>query len=416
MVLIINKTMKKKKYILSPNCNVITEFENQYNSVSTCMEIDALKKGELFILEREYNYYLINPTIKLFLDFFKEENTLSKAVSYFSKAAKCKKKLIKPTLKDFLTTMIKRRVIIPFEENTQKTTVLHKARFKPKDQILSYQIEEKIFENKKIEIYKANCSKRKIKVAIKILKSKLANKERSVKSFKQEFILLEELGKHPNICQLIEFVQNEETIFGALEFIDGFHLRSFLKKNKASLFFRLDLIDQFFSGMAFIHRRQLLHGDLHMSNVMISHHGNLKIIDFNMSNRKNIEANEIVRQGGVYQYIAPEKLDARAFKMVNAPADFPSEVYQMGVICYYILYDEMPFSGFTWKELANNILYQQPKLEAHTKNGELIYDKLIPFLRRMLSKDPKKRYKTAGHVRQQWKRLMNIKNKEMIKR
>ena len=406
----------KQKYILSSKCNVITSFENQYNSVSTCMEIDALKKGELFILEKEYNYYLINPTIKLFLDFFKKENTLSKAVSYFSKEAKCNKKLIKPTLKDFLATMLKRRVIIPFEENTQKTTVLHKARFKAKDQILSYKIEKKIFENQKIEIYKANCNQRKIKVAIKILKKELAKKESRLKSFKQEFILLEELGKHRNICQLLEFVHNEEAVFGVLEFIDGLHLRSFIKKRKPNLSFRMDLIDQFFAGMAFIHRRELLHGDLHMSNVMISHHGKLKIIDFNMSNRKNIEADEIVRQGGVYQYIAAEKLDARAFKIVNAPADFTSEVYQMGVICYYILYEEMPFRGFTWKELANNILYQTPKLEAHTKNGELIYDKLIPFLRRMLSKDPKKRYKSAGHVRQQWKRLINIKNKEMIKR
>ena len=43
---------------------------------------------------------------------------------------------------------------------------------------------------------------------------------------KKGFILLCELEKHPHICQVIEFVQNKEAVFGVLGFIDGLYLNS----------------------------------------------------------------------------------------------------------------------------------------------------------------------------------------------
>ncbi len=396
--------MKKRSFRLSQEIHLPETSDLNLESNSECEEVQDIRKGVLFIMEDGCDAYLINPTIRRFLQFFQSPHDLGEAISHFAEEAKCDKSKIEPAIRDFFNAMCKRRILV-YEDAKITNEETSESRF-VKDQVIEhYKIEQRIFSNKKIEVYRALDLKKGTLVAIKTLKQNQISKRKRVISFAQEFYILKEIGPHVNICQFIDYFSDSEIAFGVLEYVEGQSLRSYLKKNNPDLETKLHLLRQFILGMAHIHRQGVLHGDLHMSNLLVKDDKQLKIIDFNMSNREEPQEHEVIREGGVHQYLAPEKIDNRAFKMVNAPADFQSEVYQMGVIVYFLLFEEMPFKGFSWRSLANDILHREATLYENTPQGEKINPELIQLLRRMLSKEANRRYKSAIHVLRKYKNI-----------
>ncbi|HFA52203.1 MAG TPA: hypothetical protein ENJ95_24560, partial [Bacteroidetes bacterium] len=219
------------------------------------------------------------------------------------------------------------------------------------------------------------------------------------------FRLLKEIGRHPNICQLLEFVEKEHHSYAVLELLDDVSLRPFIKKNSLSLEKRIELISQLLEAMSFVHGKGIVHGDIHLSNVLIHRGNKVKLIDFNMSNRLQPAENEIVREGGVYQYIPPEKVDARAFRMVKGMADRCSEVFQLGVVMYYVFYQKMPFEDFTWQKLAIRIAEEKPTFPAQTPIGCEVPGWVLRMMKKSLAKDPAKRFPSAVEQSQKWNSL-----------
>jgi serine/threonine-protein kinase len=167
----------------------------------------------------------------------------------------------------------------------------------------------------------------------------------------------------------------------------------------------MDILDAF----AWMHLRRIVHGDVHARNVMITEHGQIKVIDFDLALRLEDKSPEKRSIGGIPEYIAPEKLDSRAFEKVKTTPDFRSEVYQLGVLAYFIFYEKMPFSGITWKELAKCIQEDIPVFPEKSANGENMPDELIDWLRRALEKDPMMRYESARTLYLELREAVDIK-------
>jgi serine/threonine protein kinase len=403
-------------YRLAANCRILSFEQLNFRKAIEPRYLEALEAGECFILERKGLLYLVNPTIKTFLESFGNGASFSEVLKNLSHQASCSQDAIEPAVQSFFEQLRALEILLPTSEPVQETHL-------PKDKspaivsgtvIGNLRFEKRIFTNPKIEIYKAFPNGSTTPVAVKLLRGNSADRKRR-QSFMQEFFLLDELGKHPNICQFIELVQHDPYLFGVIEYIDGLPGRKYIKEQQPDLVTKLRILDQFFDAMAFIHRRDYLHGDLHLSNLLIDVKDHLKIIDFNMSNRANPKPNELIREGGVHHYIAPEKVDSRAFKIVKGAANFASEVFQMGVITYFILYEVMPFQGFIWKDLARRICDDTPELALESPHGEIIPTDVLQVLRKMLFKDPVRRYPNANILCAKWKKrntgnpLLNMK-------
>jgi len=395
-----------KNYVFSSFCKIL-EFNNlKIKNTAYPEQIAALENRELFLLEKGRDRFLINPTIKIFLDFFSNPATLAEVAQKMAHQAKCKISEITPTLEVFLEQMCAKKFLVSelvYEQEKEQKLNIDEPSISPLTTIEGYQFQELIFENSKVEIYKIVCLEDGKEFVAKKIKKANEN-EKNLRIFHQEFELLNALGNHPHICQFEKIIQKEETTFGLLEFVNGFSGRKYITRKipPTSLSIRLDVLSQFFDAMAYVHQREVIHGDIHLSNLMIDVDNQLKLIDFNMSNRVNPLENEVIHEGGVYQYIAPEKLDGRLLKMVNGPASYRSEVYQMGVIAYFYLYEKMPFSGFTWNVLAQNILKGEPPFEIHTPMGEVIPLKIITFVKKMLCINPGGRFCDAMEVFTSW--------------
>ncbi len=395
---------KDTPYILAENCRILTADQIRRKKLSSdAPEVQKLLNEELFALDNGNTWYLINPVIKEFLEHFHQTSTLSKIIADFARRAHCKEAEVAPTMQKFFETMTNKKFLRPVRSEALKAKTNTRI-FSDGTQVGRYQIVRRLFHNQKIEVYEAIDLKTREKVAVKALKissehsaKQLAEKRRN---FLQEFELLKMIGYHPYICQMKVVVEQEYYCFGVLELVDDISIRRHLKNCNPPLIERFRLARQFFSAMAYVHQQGILHGDLHISNVLVHQGKKVKVIDFDMANRFHIIEGETIHYGGVHQYIAPEKINNKTFYIVNSRADYRSEVFQIGVIFYYMLYEKMPFQAFSWQSLSEQIKKQNLVFAPRAATQEAIPRALLKLLARTLAKKPEDRFASAKQLYQ----------------
>jgi serine/threonine protein kinase len=404
--------MYDEKFRLSKHCHLLETSRIKKKNLPDAPEVNELLEGKLFVLEDHFNWHLINPTIKAFLEAFKDGASLNEVIHLFAEKADCKMDEIQEALVPFFKSMKKKgflEILSPQNNNSKRSKPLLQKGFL----LNNLKIVKRIFQKKNLEIYLAETIGSKHQAAIKILniqnEGRPKKTEKKKRAFAQEFHLMKEMAPHPNVCQCYEYIAQDGFYYGVLEFINGTGLRGFIKKQQPNISERLRLVKQVVSSMAHVHQHKILHGDIHLSNFLVANDSRkIKLIDFNMSNRETPIPGEVIREGGVFQYIPPEKVDARAFQLVNSRSDYRSEVFQIGVIIYYIFYRKMPFDDFTWKSLAHRILNDKIKFTTHTLEGELIPEFAIRILKKCLKKNPSRRFRSAITLFKSWNKSMVV--------
>ena len=136
----------------------------------------------------------------------------------------------------------------------------------------------------------------------------------------------------------------------------------------------------------------MLHGDIHLNNFLV-HPTNLhvKLIDFDLANHAQPKRGEIVHEGGIHEYIAPEKINPNSFDLFEEPADYRSEVFQLGIILYAIFFGKLPFEALTWQELTEKIRFSEPSFATDMP----VPMPIINLIKKSLAKNPKDRFGNA---------------------
>jgi len=399
----------ESKFVLSDWFEILdtespTGFRNSLKNIED-ENVTKVLNNEMFILlnKRKETPLLITPVIKQFLEEFRSPIDALKVAHKFADEIGTHPKKITPKITQFLKRMLKRGILIKEEDKKTVTQAIEdKNAVEIGQKLGQYIIKKGLVVKSKVELYVADDIKNKRECVLKILSLpsdvKDRYRRRKVRSFAQEFLLIDELQGHPAICQFYGLVKDDQHPYAAMEYIKGVSLRKYLSKNKLAVTDRLDLIYQVFSVMAHVHRCKILHGDLHSSNFMIEENGRVRLIDFDLGNHKKLQKGEVHREGGVHQYIPPERLDDNAFSVCDGRADYKSEVFQIGVIAYYILYGKLPFKAFTWKQLAAKIKHEAAIFEPKTESGELIPEYIINIIKKAMNKKRKDRFKNGKKI------------------
>ena len=187
------------------------------------------------------------------------------------------------------------------------------------------------------------------------------------------------------------------------EHIEGLTLKKMIKDNDLTIEDKNKLIGQILDVFSFLHKKEVFHGDIHASNFIVDNELNVKLIDFGLSNHHKLNGEERLNNGGVFKYIPPERLSENAFKIVNKQrADYRSEVYQIGVLIYFIVYEKFPHEVQTWKSLYHLIKNKDAIINVLTPKKEVVSNPVISLLTRCLTKKPLERYKDAVQLRNSW--------------
>lgn len=100
--------------------------------------------------------------------------------------------------------------------------------------------------------------------------------------------------------------------------------------------------------------------------------------------------------GGLDAYLPPERITRSSFRTVVQPATYQSDIYQLGILMYFILFKKLPFTGITWDALYDNI--QQGTIDFPPRKLNSISKKYLPLIKKCLNKNPTKRFKDARGI------------------
>ncbi|ETS78192.1 hypothetical protein PFICI_10254 [Pestalotiopsis fici W106-1] len=184
---------------------------------------------------------------------------------------------------------------------------------------------------------------------------------------------------HPNVCGLRDVVRTNHHWYMLFEYVNGGQMLDYiishgkLKDKQARKFSR-----QIASALDYCHRNSIVHRDLKIENILIAKTGDIKIIDFGLSNLFAPRGHLKTFCGSLY-FAAPELLQARAYTGPEV------DVWSFGIVLYVLVCGKVPFDD-----------QSMPALHAKIKKGLVDYPSWLStecrhLLSRMLVTDPKAR-------------------------
>ena len=237
-------------------------------------------------------------------------------------------------------------------------------------------------------VYKAKCHRLNRLVAVKVLKSDLAEDADFRRRFRDESQAVAMLS-HPNIVSVYD-VSRGETEYIVMELIDGITLKQYMEK-RGQLNWReaLHFITQIMKALSHAHSRGIIHRDIKPQNIMVLRDGSVKVADFGIACLAN-SANTLTQEAlGSVHYMSPEQ--ARGDR-----TDARSDIYSAGVVLYEMLTGRLPFEGDNAVSVAIQHLSSVP-LSPREINPD-VPEALELICMKAMASDLEKRYASADEM------------------
>ncbi len=242
-------------------------------------------------------------------------------------------------------------------------------------------------------------------VAVKVLPGRFSKDPAFVARFTREALTAAQLNHH-NIVQVFDVGRVGKTHFIVMEYVVGEDLGKMIKRDGRMAYEdAAGYVLQAARGLAYAHRRGIIHRDIKPDNLMLNEHGVVKIADMGLAKRRGgpVERAGLDHGGedelrkaamgdltgasaamGTPSYMAPEQ--GRDAGMVDHRAD----QYSLGCTLYYLVAGKAPFTGRTSFEIISKHLSQPLEpIETHVKN---VPKDLSLIIEKMLSKDAGDRF------------------------
>ena len=249
-----------------------------------------------------------------------------------------------------------------------------------------YEILELIGSGGMANVYKARCHRLNRLVAVKILKSDLAENADFRRRFRDESRAVAQLS-HANIVSVYDVSTSGETEYIVMELIDGITLKQYMER-RGRMDWResLHFISQIMRGLSHAHSRGIIHRDIKPQNIMVLRDGSVKVADFGIACLANQGQTLTQEALGSVHYISPEQ--ARGDRI-----DARSDIYSAGVVLYEMLTGRLPFEGDSAVSVAIQHLSSVPL--APRDIDPSIPEPLELICMKAMNSDPNKRYASA---------------------
>jgi serine/threonine-protein kinase len=238
-------------------------------------------------------------------------------------------------------------------------------------------------------------------VAVKVLRSDLARDPAFLNRFRREAQAAASLN-HPNIVGVYD--TGEDLLDSAnpslmvpwivMEKVEGHTLRHIISAGrKISPDRALDILIGVLSALDYSHRHGIVHRDIKPANVMITTHGDVKVMDFGIA-RAIADASATMTHSnavmGTAHYLSPEQAK-------GDPVDARSDIYSAGCLLYELLTSKPPFTGDSAVAIAYQHVSENPVAPSVVNDSvPALFDAVVM---KALSKNPDDRYLTAAEMR-----------------
>ena len=231
------------------------------------------------------------------------------------------------------------------------------------------------------------------KVALKILKSELAEDESYVRRFEREAQAAAKLTQ-ANIVQIYEVGHVDGYHFIAQEYVAGRNLRQYISRHGAvEPVMAVNVLRQCSRALQKASELGVVHRDIKPENIMLSTKGEVKIADFGLARILDRSGDQALTQVGVTMgtplYMSPEQVGGDAL-------DHRSDIYSLGITAYHMLAGTPPFDGENALAVAmQHFNTDAPALGAIRPD---VPEKLIAVIEKMMAKKPEQRHQDAKEL------------------
>ncbi len=258
-----------------------------------------------------------------------------------------------------------------------------------------YRIVAKLGRGGMAEVYKAYQPGLDRYVGIKVLHAHLVDDQDFIRRFHREALNVGKL-RHPNIVQTLDFDQEGDIYFMAMEFIDGPTLKDEIKARRTDgKPFTLKEIARIFialcSAIDYAHARGMVHRDLKPANVMINQEGQVVLTDFGIVLLTGqTQFTQTGALSGTPAYMSPEQGQGER-------GNERSDIYSLGVMLYELVTGVVPYDGDTpfaviMKHISAEALLLPTKLNPD------VPESVERVILKAMSKNKEDRYQTAGEL------------------
>lgn len=273
-----------------------------------------------------------------------------------------------------------------------------------------YKILKKLGEGGMGEVFLAEDTKLKRKVALKFLPQQFTKNKDVVERFQREAQAAAALN-HPNIVTIHEINEHEDQTYIAMEYVEGQTLKEIIcrgdplwspsdniekKGRHTGLPLQLDKIinisTQICEGLQKAHEAGIVHRDIKPHNILIDKDGRVKILDFGLAKLKGVS--QITKESstlGTTHYLSPEQT-------MGKELDHRTDIWSLGVILYEMITGQLPFQGEYEAAVIYEILNVEPKSVQQFRPD--IPAPITNLISQLLQKDPDKRPFSAKQVKE----------------
>jgi serine/threonine protein kinase len=232
-------------------------------------------------------------------------------------------------------------------------------------------------------------------VALKVINEKYLKDESARLRFLREARAAASV-RHSNVASVLHLGRNGENYFYAMEFVEGETLQELTKRLiRLEAMLALEIAMQIASGLAALHRKNLVHRDIKSSNIIVSPEvigtRTAKIIDLGLAKAVDESPTQAAISipgafAGTPEFASPEQF-------AGVAVDIRSDLYSLGVTLWEMLTSRVPFQGS-----PAEVMYQHQHAPIPLGQLSNVPQPVCVLLKILLEKDPAQRFQSPDEL------------------
>ena len=239
-------------------------------------------------------------------------------------------------------------------------------------------------------------------VAVKILDRELAGDNTFRTRFRLEAQAASRMA-HPTIVRVYDAGEDTVTYpdgsihpvpYIIMELVKGSLLKDIIAAGPVPVTDAVRYVDGILEALEYSHRAGVVHRDIKPGNVMVTHAGQVKVMDFGIARAVSDSSSTVAETTailGTAAYFSPEQAKGE-------PVDARADLYSAGVVLYELLAGRQPFRGESPVAVAYQHVSEAPLPPSEV--NESVPRSLDAVALRALAKDPYQRYQDAASFRE----------------
>jgi eukaryotic-like serine/threonine-protein kinase len=357
------------------------------------------------VLEHKYKNteYIISSEITGFLSSFRKPNTLENVINRYHRQHKLPLAEVGNILESFFSQLKEKRILVTGKHNRKPYKVIP-VYLKVGEKLGKYSVIESFVTDRPVQVYKVKDENNRIMI-LKI--AGVTVDKHYLNRLRQEHNILANLKSSKYTIRATGHFKNHLYEGIVVDYFEGAEFSDYVGDNfkKLSITRKSEMGEKILKACSYLHKKGIIHGDIHLSNILVNSQEEIRLIDFGLANHSNPRENLDIRFGGANFFMPPERITEDSFNKFSKEPDYYSDVYQAGLIIYFLFFGQLPYTALLWKDLAGKI--KKGRLVFPAKDsGSPIIAEVKKILAKAINNIPENRYRTATQFYHAWKKMV----------